>query len=68
MKEKYSKGQLKTLADFFCGLSIAWFTAGMITPYFSRLNFSDRVSVAVSGLIFGYIFIKISIEFSLYLD
>lgn len=56
-RQRFSKGQMMRISEIFGNLSIAWFTAGIISPLFIRsqsfidffLNFS--VSLVISGIL-----------------
>jgi len=54
---KPTQGQLRTLGDFFNNLSLAWFTAGVIGPFFAKIELNIRVLYTIIGIIFCYIFL-----------
>jgi len=59
-----NKYELKTLNNFFTNLSVAWFTGGVIGPYFSKIDIYQKLTYTLIGLIGGYLFIKIALEIS----
>lgn len=61
---KYSYNELKTLNNFFTNLSVAWFTGGVIGPYFSNIDNFQKFTYTLIGLIGGYFSIKIALEIS----
>lgn len=66
--KKYSKGQLRTLADFCNNLSLVWLSAGVVAPYFSATDLSKRLSFTLMGFLGAYIFISFSLILSKELD
>jgi len=49
--KKYNFDQRKYLSDFLNGLSIAWFTAGVIAPLFIGVSDFPRFVLQISGSI-----------------
>ncbi len=66
--KKYSPGQLRILAEFFNNLSLAWFTGGVITPYFTKLNLYDKLIFTAIGLVGSYLFMQLALRISKNLD
>jgi hypothetical protein len=61
---RLSFGQLRTLADFFNNLSLAWFTAGVIGPFFTEVEANYRILYTLFGLIFSYLFLNLALQVS----
>jgi len=59
-----SFGQLRTLADFFNNLSLAWFTAGVIGPFFTEVESNYQFLYTLIGLIFSYLFLNLALKIS----
>lgn len=62
MKE-FSIGQLKALSQFFDTIAAAWFSGGIIAPFFARVSLVEKLSFFVTGFIFSYMFLNISLFF-----
>lgn len=46
-----SLGQLRSLSDFFNTMAVAWFTAGIISPFFFKPgNFTEFILLASIAL------------------
>jgi len=61
---RYSSGQLKALSEYFNTIAAAWFTAGIITPFFSNAPFLERIIFSISGFAMSYIFLSFSLFFA----
>lgn len=48
--------QIKSLSEFFNSLAVAWFTAGIITPFFLNSESSSIILLFVSSGITGSAF------------
>lgn len=62
--KRYSKGQLKLLANFFSNLSTAWFTAGVISPFFLNKSINEKIIYTIIGLALSYLFINLGLNAS----
>lgn len=62
-KSKITSSQLNRLSEIFGNISVAWFTAGVIAPFFTKFDSNSDVfanvllSLAMSGL-FVYLSLK----------
>jgi len=59
--KKFSIGQLRALSDFFNTLAAAWFTTGVIAPFFAKPTFVEKMTFFMAGLIMSYIFLNFSL-------
>lgn len=58
---KFSIGQLKALSDFLNTLAAAWFTGGIIAPFFSRASLLDKSLFFIPGFVFSNVFLFFSL-------
>jgi len=61
--KKLSVGQKKSLAEFFTNTAVAWFSAGIIAPFFTSRKLGDFATFGIWGLIFTLTFIRTSLFF-----
>jgi len=61
---KFSSKQYQRISEIFGNLSVAWFSAGTITPLFSNSKLSDFLAKITISLIFSLIFFIISLYFA----
>ncbi|OGK24222.1 hypothetical protein A3A46_01705 [Candidatus Roizmanbacteria bacterium RIFCSPLOWO2_01_FULL_37_13] len=66
--QKYSTGQLKTLSGYLSNLSLAWFSGGVIVPFFTNIDYLSKLTYNIIGLSLSYIFINIALSISKNLD
>lgn len=56
--------QRKTLIDFFTNLAVAWFTAGVIVPYFSISPAFEKIFFSIIGISGTIAFLYIALQIS----
>ena len=61
---KFSKGQLKALSEFFNTIATAWFSGGVIAPFFAKVGLLEKLIFFVFGAGFAYVFLSISLFFA----
>jgi len=61
---EWSVGQLRALSDFFNMVAVAWFTGGVITPFFARVLPAERWVFLMIGFVCAYICLNISLSFA----
>jgi hypothetical protein len=59
-----SVGQKKSLAEFSTNTAVAWFSAGIIAPFFISKKASDFIAFGIWGLIFTLTFLRVSLVFT----
>ncbi len=64
MNTKFKIAQAKVYADFFTGISIAWFSGGIIAPFLSQSYSKNNLILGLYSLIVTYVFISYAIIFS----
>lgn len=62
--KKLSVGQKKSLAEFFTNTAVAWFSAGIIAPFFASRKLGDFATFVIWGLLFTTTFLRISLFFT----
>ena len=60
---KLSTGQRKALSEFFNTIAAAWFSGGIVAPFFARVTPAEKMIFFVSGFAFSYIFLNFSLLF-----
>ena len=61
--KKIRKSKAKVYSDFLTGTAIAWFSAGIITPLFTkRFEIIDLI-FAVIGILVAMVSLKIAVEY-----
>lgn len=58
----YSQGQLRTLAEFFNTVAAAWFTGGIVAPFFARVSLPQYIAFFVAGSFLSYFFVSLALE------
>lgn len=61
--DKMSIGQLKALSEFFNTIAAAWFTGGIIAPFFAKVSLLEKILFFVIVAGFSYAFLNISLFF-----
>lgn len=61
---EFSIGQLKTLSEYFNMIAAAWFTAGIISPFFSKAVPLEKALFSIAGLGVSYVFLNFSLFFA----
>lgn len=56
-KYKLNKDQRRHLSDYLNGLSIAWFSAGVISPFFVKVDDILKLVIQVVGSVGASIFL-----------
>jgi hypothetical protein len=60
--ERLSVGQLKILADFLKVISATWFSAGIITPLFTKPEtFLQTAKIPVLGIAMSFVFLWLAV-------
>lgn len=59
-----SKGQFRALSDFFNTVAAAWFTGGIITPFFSGIPSVEKIQFSIAGVVNAYVFLNFSLYFA----
>lgn len=62
MIRKSTTTQLTILANYFMTIAAAWFTAGVIAPFFATVAPFQRILFIVSGSAMSYIFLLLAWE------
>jgi biotin transporter BioY len=58
----FDQKQIKELANFLTTTSVAWFSAGVIAPFFTNTTNSEVFILSVTfGFIMAFIFIALSV-------
>ncbi len=60
---KLTNSQLKELAQYLNGVAVAWYTAGVISPFFAKFEGYETLKFATIGLVVSLF----SLSFSIYL-
>ena len=60
--ERFSKGQLKALSDFFNMVAVAWFTGGVVAPFFAAISRTEKWELSAFGLVLSYVFLRLSLS------
>ncbi len=56
--EGFTAGQRRLLAEFFSNLSVAWFSAGVISPFFTKPGtLVQGLILPIGGMFFGVLFL-----------
>ena len=58
-----SVGELKALSSFFNTIAAAWFTGGVIAPFFSETSLLEKAIFFIAGALLSYCFLKFSLFF-----
>lgn len=58
----YSTGQLKTLAEFLNTVAAAWFTGGIIAPFFASISLSKYIVFFIVGSFLSYLFVSLAMQ------
>lgn len=59
---KFSIGQLRVLSNFFNTIAAAWFTGGIITPFFLKpASLLEKITLSSVGLFFAFVFLTSSL-------
>lgn len=61
---KLSIGQKKALAEFFANAAVAWFSAGMVIPFFANKTLAEFVTFGLWGVVFSAFFLTIALIFT----
>ncbi len=56
-----SLGQTKVLSDFFNTIAVAWFTGGVVAPFFTKTSSSEKSLFLIIGLTFSYVFLNFAL-------
>ena len=60
---KSTKAEAKVYSDFLIGTAIAWFSAGIITPLFTkRFEISDLI-LALTGIFVAVVSLQIAVKY-----
>lgn len=58
-------GERKVYSEFFTNLAVAWFSAGVISPFFTRpKSIEEIVLLTVSGVLGASVSLKSAVLFS----
>jgi hypothetical protein len=56
---KLSIGQLRVLSNFFNTIAAAWFTGGVVTPFFVKpAVLIEKVILSSVGIFFAFVFLS----------
>ena len=61
LMEKLSHGQLKVVSEFFNTIAAAWFTGGIVAPFFTKSSLSEKLLFFAAGFTFSYVFLSFAI-------
>ena len=63
-KPRFTFSQLNRISEIFGNITVAWFTAGVIAPFFTKLDSDiDLIANVLISLILSGLFAYLSIEF-----
>lgn len=60
-KRNYSVEKFNLLSGYYSNISVAWFSAGVIVPFFSHATLQEKVIYMIEGFILSYLFINIAL-------
>jgi len=59
--ERLSSGQKKALSEFFANAAVAWFSAGIVIPFFANRRLEEFFAFSLWGLLFTLMFLTFSL-------
>lgn len=59
-----TRGEYNVLSDFFNNISVAWFTGGIVAPFFSKTFAVEKMLFLISGFGLSYLFLNLSLLFA----
>ena len=59
--KKLSPGQKKALAEFFANAAVAWFSAGIVIPFFANKRLEEFIAFGFWGVVFTLLFLTLSL-------
>lgn len=63
--DRLSVGQRKVVAEFLSNIGVAWFGAGVISPFLSRpKNLSETIIPFIWGIVLAIGFLRIALFFT----
>jgi hypothetical protein len=62
--KELTEAQLKLICDFLNMTAAAWFSAGIITPFFTLKNSSEKITFSLAGITAAFLFFSVALIYA----